>query len=103
METVKAVDISARGMVCAMTPRKAALGSILMLIQLLMLQQTEAFPLSGDQAALPPGTELYEETLQRQELNQDQDRTERHFARHHRANHAARRNIHSFHCLHALP
>ena len=65
METVKAVDISARGMVCAMTPRKAALGSILMLIQLLMLQQTEAFPLSGDQTVLPPGTELYEETLRR--------------------------------------
>ena len=63
METVKAVDISARGMVCATMQRKAALGSILILIQLLMLQQTEAFPLSGDQTVLPPGAELYEETL----------------------------------------
>jgi hypothetical protein len=41
--------------------------------------------------------------LQHQELNQDQDRTERRFARHHRAIPVARRNIHSFHCCHALP
>jgi mono/diheme cytochrome c family protein len=67
---VKVVDSLARGMCRPFPQRKAtlrrsAVGPILVLISFLMLRQSDAFPLSGDQSALPPGTELSEETLAR--------------------------------------
>ena len=56
---------SARGRDRATTLRGAALCSIFILLSLLLPRQSAAFPLSGDQAVLPPGTELAEDTLQR--------------------------------------
>jgi cytochrome c peroxidase len=48
-----------------MMRRGLAVCSIFTLVPLLLLQEAAAFPLSGDQTVLPPGSELYEETLQR--------------------------------------
>jgi cytochrome c peroxidase len=63
--TVNIVENSAHGRDRTTTLREVALCSIFILLSLLMPRPSAAFPLSGDQTVLPPGTELAEETLQR--------------------------------------
>jgi hypothetical protein len=62
---VKIVDDSARGSDRTTMLRKVTACSIFLLLSLLMPRQSAAFPLSGDQTVLPPGSELSEDALQR--------------------------------------